>query len=127
MKYFLSAILLATVVSLSYSQGKLLTVPQMRQDLDYGYGKLNENHINPYLYISKAALRERYLSVRKNITRPLDTVQFYVLASGLVTARLFIIAILAAILASLAPPAAWARAIKIRAPSASFAIMRDRA
>jgi len=85
MKYFLTLSLLIAV-SLSYGQGKLLTVPQMRQDLDYAYRKLNENHINPYLYISKAALRERYLAVRRQLSRPLTTLQFYVVASGLVTA-----------------------------------------
>ena len=63
-----------------------LTVTQMQQDLDYAYGKLNANHINPYLYISKAALQQKYQSVRGSLKQPLTKLQFYVKASELVTA-----------------------------------------
>ncbi len=63
-----------------------LTVSQMKQDLDYTYRKLNENHINPYLYITKAGLFRRYQTIRKQITHPLTRLQFYVIVSQLVTA-----------------------------------------
>lgn len=63
-----------------------LSVLQMKQDLAYTYQKLNENHINPYLYITKAELFRKYQTISKQITHPLTRLQFYVIVSQLVTA-----------------------------------------
>lgn len=64
----------------------ILSVDQMKEDLDFAYRKLLENHVNPHLYVSKAGLEQHYKNIRSNFKKPLTRLEFYLAISGFVTA-----------------------------------------
>lgn len=63
----------------------ILSVDQMKEDLDFAYRKILENHVNPYLYVSKARLERHYKNIRSNLKKPLTRLEFYLAVSGFVT------------------------------------------
>lgn len=71
---------------LKISSADILSIDKMKEDLDYVFGKLSENHINPYLYISKVKFDRLYRKIRNQIEEPLPRLEFYLLVSELVTA-----------------------------------------
>jgi C-terminal processing protease CtpA/Prc len=64
----------------------ILSIDKMKEDLDYVVGKLSENHVNPYLYISKVEFDRLYKKIRNQIKEPRTRIEFYLLVSELVTA-----------------------------------------
>lgn len=64
----------------------LISVAQMKQDVDFTYQKLQRLHPNLYGYIDKAALDYKFDSVKKTITSPLKPLGFYKKLSPLVAA-----------------------------------------
>jgi hypothetical protein len=71
---------------LKISETDILSIDQMKEDVDFAYRKLLENHVNPYLYISKVKLERHYKAIRGKLKKPLTRLQFYLLVSELVTA-----------------------------------------
>jgi C-terminal processing protease CtpA/Prc len=74
-----------TLQLLKISTTDILSVDQMKKDLDFAYRKLLENHVNPYLYVSKVKLERLYKKIRSNLKKPLTRHEFYLAVSGLVT------------------------------------------
>lgn len=64
----------------------ILSIDKMKEDLDYVVVKLSENHVNPYLYITKVEFDRLYKKMRNQIEKPLPRLEFYLMVSELVTA-----------------------------------------
>ena len=57
--------------------GKLFSPEEMRTDIDFAYSKLKKLQPRLYQYISKNELDQKFDSLKKSISKPMDAKQFY--------------------------------------------------
>ncbi len=53
------------------------TPEELKEDLDYAYNKLKKLHPNLYQYISKENLEANFSNLKKKLTSPLSSIDFY--------------------------------------------------
>jgi C-terminal processing protease CtpA/Prc len=64
----------------------LISVKDLKADIDFTYNKLQKSHPKLYWYISKEELSYKFDSLKNSITKPLNSFEFYKILSPVVTA-----------------------------------------
>ena len=64
-------------------KNKILSVSQMREDIDFYFASLQDIHPNPFIVLSHKEFKDKIDSLKNSITHPLSKKEFYLLLSSM--------------------------------------------